>query len=214
MTKPLLITPRRLRAAERGLAAADLAFATLIERHGRCMLAPEPTRSPYEALATAVMYQQLAGKAAETIHRRFLALFPEYTFPPPEALLAASDEQLRAAGLSRQKQGYLRDLATKALEGVVPTVRGELDDLTSDAIVARLTAVRGVGRWTVEMFLIFTQGRIDVLPLDDYGIRAGYARAYDLDRLPTTAELRVVGQAWAPWRSVASWYLWRAADTR
>jgi len=212
VSKPILITPRRLRAAERGLAAADPVLASLIARHGRCLLAPETGRSPYEALATAVMYQQLAGKAAETIHRRFLALFPAYSFPPPEAVLGASDEQLRAAGLSRQKQGYLRDLAAKALDGVVPTESGALEHLTDDAIVARLTAVRGVGRWTVEMFLIFTLGRLDVLPLDDYGIRAGYARAHGLERLPTAAELRTAGQAWAPWRSVASWYCWRAAD--
>ncbi len=212
MTKQILITPRRLRTAERGLAAADPLLAALIARHGRCLLAPEPDRSPYEALATAVMYQQLAGKAAETIHRRFLALFPEHVFPPPAAVLAASDEQLRSAGLSRQKQAYLRDLAAKALEGVVPMASGELEHLSSDAIVARLAAVRGVGRWTVEMFLIFTLGRIDVLPLDDYGICTGYARAYGQERLPSASELRAAGQRWAPWRSVATWYLWRAAD--
>lgn len=212
MSRALLITPRRLRAAERGLAAADPVLAALISRHGRCTLVPAPDRSPYEALATAVMYQQLAGKAAETIHRRFLALFPEHTFPPPQVLLDATDERLRSAGLSRQKQGYLRDLASKALSGVVPTASGELEHLSDDAIVTRLTAVRGVGRWTVEMFLIFTLGRIDVLPLDDYGIRAGYARAHGLEALPGSAALCAAAQAWALWRSVASWYFWRAAD--
>ncbi|GAA5178458.1 DNA-3-methyladenine glycosylase [Niveibacterium umoris] len=205
-------TVRRLRAAERGLAAADPALGLLIARHGHCGIVPQPDRSPYAALVTAVMYQQLAGKAAETIHRRFLALFPGHDFPSPAQLLAASDEHLRSAGLSRQKQGYLRDIAAKAHEGLIPVASGELDHLDDEAIIARLTAARGVGRWTVEMFLIFTLGRLDVLPVDDYGVRAGYARAHGLDAMPTSRELREIGAAWAPWRSVASWYLWQAAD--
>lgn len=202
---------RRLRAAERGLAAADPVMAGLIARHGHCDIQPQPERSPYAALVTAVMYQQLAGKAAETIHRRFLALFPEHEFPPPQALLAADDALLRTAGLSRQKQGYLKDIAAKASEGVIPVAAGALDRMDDEEIIARLSAARGVGRWTVEMFLIFTLGRLDVLPIDDYGVRAGYARAYACEA-PAPRALRELGNAWSPWRSVASWYLWRAAD--
>lgn len=206
-------TPRRLRTAERELARRDPVMAQLIARHGRCALAPRLARSPYEALVTAVLYQQLAGKAAETILRRLLALFPDQPFPSPDALIAVEADALRSAGVSRQKQSYLRDIAIKARDGVIPAAPGALDRLSDDAIVARLTQARGVGRWTVEMFLIFTLGRLDVLPRDDYGIRAGYAAAYGTP-MPAPGQLHAAGTAWAPYRSVAAWYLWRTADER
>jgi 3-methyladenine DNA glycosylase/8-oxoguanine DNA glycosylase len=170
------------------------------------------TKSVYAALAEAIVSQQLSGKAAATIYGRVCALFPDgRSGPKPEQILAASDAALRGAGLSGAKTRALRDLAEKSLAGDVPTLARarKLDD---DALVERLTAVRGVGRWTVEMFLIFRLGRPDVLPVDDYGVRKGFALAFGLRELPKPRELAAHGERWAPYRTVASWYLWRVAD--
>jgi DNA-3-methyladenine glycosylase II len=195
----------------RALARADPLMRRLIRRHGCCALAPDWRRTPYEALVRAVIHQQLAGAAARTIHGRFLALFPGVRFPAPASVLAATDEALRSAGLSRQKAAYIRDIAARAASGEVPLRRGALSKLSDDEIVARLTEARGVGRWTVEMLLMFTLGRLDVLPVDDYGVRSGYAKAAGVERIAPEA-LREIGLRWAPYRSIAAWYCWRAAD--
>lgn len=201
-----------LRAAERDLSRADPLMRRLVRRHGPCRLVPERRRSPYEALVRAVVHQQLHGAAAGRILGRFVEAFPDAGFPGPHAVLAAGEEPLRAAGLSRQKTAAIRDIAAQAVSGVVPVRRGVIARAADEAIVERLTRVRGVGRWTVEMLLIFTLGRLDVLPVDDYGVRKGFSRAAGRDGLVTPRELREIGAAWAPWRSVAAWYCWRAAE--
>lgn len=183
----------------------------LIRTHGPCTFVPEKSRSPFESLVRAVAHQQLNGKAAESILRRFRALFPGGRFPSPAQLAATSDEALRSAGFSRGKILSLRDIAAKAAAGVIPT-RGKISRLPDDEIIARLTEVRGVGQWTVEMLLIFTLGREDVLPANDFGIRSGYQAAFGLPELPKPKEILAFGERWRPHRTIASWYLWRAAD--
>jgi DNA-3-methyladenine glycosylase II len=196
-------------AAHRHLAR-DPVMGRLIARHGRCPLACRPW-SPYEALSRAIAHQQLNGRAAETILRRFVALFPNGRFPSPAAVLAARAPTLRRAGFSRAKVLAIKDIARHAVAGVVPTRQGcrSLDD---EAMIERLTRIHGVGRWTVEMLLIFTLGRLDVLPVDDFGVREGFRRAYGRRTQPAPKELRAFGERWKPYRSVAAWYLWRAAS--
>lgn len=183
----------------------------LIREHGDCKLVPDPRRSPFESLVRAVAHQQLNGTAAESILRRFRALFPGKRFPGPTDLAAIPDEALRGAGFSRAKIAALRDIAEKTLSGVVPTSRA-IVRMTDDEIIARLTQVRGVGRWTVEMMLIFKLGRADVWPVDDFGVRTGYRIAYDLPALPSAKELLLQGERWRPHRTTAAWYLWRAVE--
>ena len=156
------------------------------------------------------MFQQLSGKAAQTIHGRVLALFADKDHPEPSDILGASDELLRGAGLSRQKIAALRDISQKRLDGVIPEARA-LSKLGDDEIIERLTAARGVGRWTVEMYLMFTLGRPDVLPIDDLGVRKGAEKLYG--RSFTPKELAAYGERWTPYRSAAAWHLWRIADT-
>jgi DNA-3-methyladenine glycosylase II len=195
------------------LSRADRVMRRLIQTHGPCGLKPSVRRSPFESLARAIAHQQLNGTAANTILRRFIQLFPGRRFPRPEDLERASDEQLRGAGFSRAKVAALRDLAARALDGTVPrtSIISKLDDAE---IVARLTQVRGVGQWTVEMLLIFQLGRQDVLPVNDFGVRNGFRQAYRLDELPTPGELLSYGERWRPHRTTAAWYLWRAADAK
>jgi DNA-3-methyladenine glycosylase II len=183
----------------------------LIRAHGDCELLPDKRRSPFEALVRAVAHQQLNGTAANAILKRFRALFPGVRFPRPEQLAAISDESLRAVGFSRAKTAALRDIAEKTLSGIVPSTRA-IQRMSDDEIVERLTQVRGVGRWTVEMLLIFKLGRADVLPVDDFGVRNGYRLAFGLPELPRPKEMFAFGERWRPHRSTASWYLWRAAD--
>jgi len=183
----------------------------LIREHGDCRLVADPRRSPFESLVRAVAHQQLNGTAAESILGRFRALFPGKRFPGPADLAAISDEALRGAGFSRAKIAALRDIAEKTVAGVVPSSRA-IARMTDDEIIARLTQVRGVGRWTVEMMLIFKLGRADVWPVDDFGVRNGYRIAYDLPALPSAKELHLLGERWRPHRTTAAWYLWRAAD--
>ncbi len=195
--------------ATRHLCAQTPEFAPLIKRIGPCGLTVLP-REPYEALVRAICHQQLHGRAAELILGRFTALFPG-AFAPPGQVLAADPASLRACGLSGSKVAAIRDIAAHALDGTVPTAAAAagLDDA---ALIERLTPIRGVGRWTVEMLLIFTLGRPDVLPVDDFGVREGWRRLQQLDLQPRPKALAEIGAAWSPHRSVAAWYLWRAAD--
>jgi DNA-3-methyladenine glycosylase II len=195
----------------RYLAKTDPVMRRLIGEVGPFTLTPRSKRSPFESLARAIAYQQLHEKAAESILRRFVALFPAKRFPKPDDLLAMDEQAIRGAGFSQAKVAALRDLAAKTLDGTVPTgatVR-KLDD---EAIIDRLIAVRGIGRWTVEMLLIFQLGRPDVLPVDDFGVRNGFRIAYGKRSMPKPGEVLRYGERWKPYRTAASWYLWRAAD--
>jgi len=196
--------------AERLLRTADPKLATLMERHGPFRLRTAATPSPFAALAESIAYQQLTGKAAATIFSRVLAIYRPKRFPSPADILATRDEALRAAGLSRAKVAAVKDLSQKTIDGTVPTLAA-LRRLTDDEIVERLTAVRGIGRWTVEMLLI-KLGRPDVLPAHDYGVRKGFQRAFRTRGLPTPAQVLRRGERWRPYRTVVSWYLWRAID--
>jgi 3-methyladenine DNA glycosylase/8-oxoguanine DNA glycosylase len=197
--------------ALRHLAQADELLGRLIESVGPCRLKPVPRRSPFEALVKSVAYQQLNGKAATAIFGRFKALYPDRRFPTPEALLATPDERLRSAGLSRAKVAAIKSLATHTVSGVVPSAR-EIARMTDEEVLERLTAVRGVGPWTVQMLLIFTLGRMDVLPTTDYGVRKGFALLYGWPELPTPRELEAHGEKWRPHRTTAAWYFWRALE--
>lgn len=181
----------------------------MIRRVGPLRMTLRPAASPFADLLRAITYQQLSSKAAATIHARVLALFPRGL--TPQRMLAKSHASLRRAGLSRNKTLAVRDLAAKALDGTVPSFR-VLAKLEDEAIIRQLIQVRGVGRWTVEMLLIFTLGRPDVLSLDDLGIRKGFQRVYGMRHLPAARTLERAGHRWAPYRSVASWYLWRALE--
>jgi 3-methyladenine DNA glycosylase/8-oxoguanine DNA glycosylase len=196
--------------AEAHLSRADERLAELIGRVGPLGLEPNGLRTTFDALAEAIVYQQLTGKAAETIHGRMCALFPRNRVHP-EGILAASDADLRGAGLSRSKVLALRDLAERTMGGSVPSIV-ELHVMEDDAIVERLVEVRGIGRWTAEMLLIFRLGRPDVLPATDYGIRNGFKLTYRKRALPLPAEILRRGEKWRPFRTAASWYLWRAVD--
>ncbi len=174
--------------------------------------APPPPRregTHYDALIRAIIYQQLSGKAAATIHRRFCELFPRAR-PRAELVLAASDDRLRAAGVSRQKISYLRDLATRVADGSLPLAH--LGRLPDDAIIEHLVQVKGIGRWTAQMFLMFRLGRLDVLPELDLGIQNAVHRAYGLESRPTPKDLVRIGEKWHPHASTACWYLWRSLD--
>ena len=189
---------------------ADPAMAGLIDRVGPVKLRPRRL-PPFQSLTHAIIHQQLSGKAAGTILGRFLALFGSDGFPEPEAVLKQSAERLRSAGLSRPKAGYVLGIAQKAVDGHIPTL-DECDRMTDAEIVGRLTSIKGVGRWTVEMLLIFNLGRPDVLPIHDLGVRKGFQFAYAKRKPPEPEELARYGVRWAPYRTTAAWYLWRAAD--
>ena len=193
------------------LNRADKVLKQLIKKVGPCTLKPRSRRSPFEALVQSVAYQQLNGTAAATILGRVKALYPKRRFPAPEDLLATPDERLRGAGLSRAKVAAIKDIAAKTISGVVPTSRA-LAKMSEAEIIERLTTVRGVGPWTVEMLLIFTLGRMDVLPVGDYGVRKGFAVTYGRKELPTPKELLAYGEKWRPHRTTAAWYFWRALD--
>ena len=190
--------------------STDPAFAALIRRAGPFTLKAEK-QSLYEALVRAISHQQLHGNAARAIMGRFVALYPDTPFPQAEQVLATDDAQLRACGFSFSKIAAIRDICAKTLDGTVPHRRTAIR-LTNEELIERLTSIRGVGRWTVEMMLIFTLGRPDILPVDDFGVRDGYRRLYGLDEQPKPRALNEIGKAWAPWRSIAAWYLWRASD--
>ncbi|MEP1062064.1 MULTISPECIES: DNA-3-methyladenine glycosylase family protein [Cyanophyceae] len=193
------------------LTQADPILATLIEQVGACTLNLGRQKGDLlYCLCESILYQQLSGKAAAAIHRRFLALYPHQGFPTAAELLNTPDEDLRSAGISRPKIVYLKDLAQKTLDGL-PTM-AELEAMDDEAIVQTLIPIKGVGRWTVQMLLIFRLHRWDVLPVDDLGIRSGIRRAYGLAELPNKKTVEHIGQPWRPYRTIASWYLWRSLD--
>lgn len=198
-------------AARRALAKADPKLGALMKQVGPFRMKTAALRSPFMALAESIVYQQLTGKAAATIFGRVCERVGTGKRFTPNAVLAQSVESLREAGLSGAKTAALRDLAAKALEGEVPTL-ARARRMSDAALVEHLTKVRGIGQWTVEMLLIFRLGRPDVLPVDDYGIRKGFMRTYGLSELPRPKELLAYGERWRPWRTVASWYLWRSLE--
>jgi DNA-3-methyladenine glycosylase II len=203
--------PKRLVEASEALAARDRVMRSMLERVGPAdFRRGRPRREHFAELARAVLYQQLAGKAAAAIHARFAALF-DGDAPTPEGVLALPAEQLRGAGLSAGKAASIRDLAEKVRDGSVQLDR--VSRLPDDEIVRELTLVRGIGPWTAEMFLIFQLGRLDVWPVGDYGVRKGYALLYGLSDTPSEKELEPLGDRFRPYRSVAAWYCWRAAET-
>ncbi len=206
----MALPPFRPRDAASRHLATDPDFAALIGRVGRCRLDPNRTRSPFEALVRAIAHQQVHGRAAEAILGRFLAPFGG-AFPTPADILALTDESFRAAGFSAGKTASIRDIARHADLGIVPS-RPAAARLADPTLIERLVPIRGVGRWTVEMLLIFTLGRPDVLPVDDFGVREGYRRLKGLAVQPKPKDLAILGLAWAPHRSTAAWYLWRAAE--
>jgi DNA-3-methyladenine glycosylase II len=191
------------------LKKADPVLAGVIARVGACRLSVRGEGTHFEAIARAIVYQQLSGKAAGTIHERFHAIYGGRA-PEPEEVLATGDDALRAAGLSRQKVSYLRDLATRVSTGALPLA--DVEALADDAVLSALVSVRGVGRWTAQMFLIFRLGRPDVLPELDLGVQRGIQLAYALPALPPPRDVQRIGAPWAPYRSVAAWYLWRSLD--
>ena len=198
-------TPEALRLLRR-----DAVLKRVIRQVGPFTLKPVQ-RQPYEALVRAIAHQQVHGRAAEAILGRFIALCPEPGFPTPESVLALTPEAMRGAGLSANKVLAIRDIAEKAALGVIPN-RAAARRLSDEVLIERLVALRGVGRWTVEMLLIFTLGRADILPVDDFGVREGYRVAAGLPEQPKPKALAEIGEAWAPFRTTAAWYLWRAAD--
>ena len=223
--------PRRTHAvpydvglALQALRAGDRKLGLLIDRAGPFTLRLPAQQSPFEALLRAILYQQLHGKAAAAIHAKLLTSFEPVSglgkHPSAEHVLGCPNEQLRAAGLSHNKALAIRDLAAKTVDGTVPSL-GRIRRMSDDAIIEQLTQVSGVGRWTVEMFLMFRLGRPDVLPVSDYGIRKGFALTFQglkpeqkvtLDLLAKPEVMEKRARRWGPWRSVASWYLWRACD--
>lgn len=198
-------TPEALRHLRR-----DPVLKAVIRQVGPCTLTMAK-RQPYEALVRAIAHQQVHGRAAEAILGRFLALCDAPVFPAPEAVLAQTPEAMRGCGFSANKVLAIRDIAEKAAGGVVPT-RAAARRLTDDALIERLLPLRGVGRWTVEMLLIFTLGRADILPVDDFGVREGYRVAAGLNEQPKPRAFAAIGEAWAPYRTTAAWYFWRTAD--
>ena len=212
-------------AALAHLARVDRKLARIITKAGECRLQMETTQSIFEALLESIVYQQLNGKVAATILGRVKALFPDNAghlrtrrglvarFPTPQQIRDASPELLRSAGLSQAKMLAIKDLAEKTIEGIVPSAR-QTQKMSDDELIEHLVQVRGVGRWTVEMLLMFRLGRPDVLAVDDYGVRKGFAKIHKMTELPKPKELLAYGERWRPHRSVACWYLWRAAEMK
>ena len=212
-------------AALEHLSRVDRKLARIIAKSGECRLQMETTQSIFEALLESIIYQQLNGKVAATITSRVKALFPENdghirtrrglvaSFPSPQQIVDATPELLRSAGLSQAKMLAIKDLAAKTIEGLVPTPR-QAHKMSDEELIERLVQVRGIGRWTVEMLLLFRLGRPDVLAVDDYGVRKGFAKMMKMADLPKPKELAAYGLRWRPYRSVACWYMWRAAEMK
>jgi len=205
------VTPINWHEACQAIAERDPRLGAIITRVGGDGFVGRPSPAAFESLAHSIVYQQLSGRAAETIFRRFRALYRGSGRLDPEAVLATPHRRLRGAGLSEAKARAIRDLAAHAVRGEIPSIP-ELRRMTPDSVIERLTVVRGVGRWTVEMLLLFRLGHPDVLPAHDLGIRKGFARITRRRELPEPDAVIRRGERWRPFRSVASWYLWRAAE--
>lgn len=193
----------------RFLKRADPVLAHVIERVGPCRLELRTDGTHYDALTRAIVFQQLSGKAASTILSRFHAIYPDAT-PTPTAVLDTGDDRLRSAGLSRQKIGYLRDLSSKVADDSLPL--HEIHEMTDDDVITHLVQVKGIGRWTAQMFLMFRLGRQDVLPELDLGIQNAIRAAYRMRKRPTPKQVKKIGAKWSPHSTVACWYLWRSLD--
>jgi 3-methyladenine DNA glycosylase/8-oxoguanine DNA glycosylase len=204
---------KRLQTPEQYLTERDPILAALIDRVGPFSVKASGIVRPFDALAESIAYQQLSGKAAATIFGRVRALFPRRKWFSPQLVLDTADDLFRAAGLSRSKTAAIKDLAAKTLDRTVPSARA-LARMDDEEIIARLIQVRGIGRWTVEMLLLFDLGRLDVWPVTDYGVRKGYAKVFNRRKLPTPKQLMKIGEKWRPYRSVAAWYFWRALDVK
>lgn len=200
-------------AAINFLKQSDQVLGQLIEQIGPCQLDSSQQHGDlFSSLSRAILHQQLSTKAAATIHQRFLQLYSEKPFPSALDILNTPEEVLRQVGISRPKIRYLKDLATKVLERL-PTLE-QLEEMDDESIIKTLTQVKGIGRWTVQMLLIFRMNRCDVLPVDDLGVRAGIKKVYGLDELPSKQTVELLGQKWKPYCSIASWYLWRSLDVK
>lgn len=200
-------SPSYARVALRYLKRADPVLAGIIERVGPYRLVRRSER--FQALVRAIIFQQLAGRAAQTIYDRFVALYPRVRFPSPQQVLATDGARLKRVGLSRQKSLYVKDLATQIAGNSLNFHRfTRMDD---EEIIVELTRVKGIGRWTAEMFLMFNLGRPDVLPVDDLGLRNAVMKVYELNKPPAPRELREFGERWRPYRTVAAWYLWQSS---
>jgi DNA-3-methyladenine glycosylase II len=206
-----LSTPQKLRAAERHLMKVDPRLAEVIRRARRCDLSLRRDFEPFSALTSSICHQQLHGKAAMTILGRLKDKVGKGDWPTPAQVKAARMQTLRGCGLSRAKSLALKDLAAKVLDGTVPAAK-VLHTLDEETIITRLTEVRGVGRWTVEMLLMFSLGRLDVLPVGDFGVRKGFSVLHKKKVMVTPKQLLEHGEKWRPYRTVAAWYLWRASE--
>ena len=202
------MTAEEFQKARRALMRRDPILAPIIKRHRSRSPLDTPVSDPFTALMRTITSQQISTKAAATIYGRLAAMLP--TSATPDALLALSDDQLRQAGMSRQKTVYLRDLATKVKSGELPV--HSLHELTDDEVIDAIIKVKGLGRWSAEMFLMFRLRRPDVLPVDDLGIMTAIQRAYGLRKRPDAKRIRKIGEVWRPYRTVACWYLWRSLD--
>ena len=195
-------------AATDFLSAIDDDWARLIATVGPCTFEARPEREPYHALVRAVAYQQLHGKAGDAIIKRFLAIYGD-KYPTPYQLLATEFDALRACGFSARKIETIKGIAEGAISGLVPS-RLDADAMPDEDLIKRLVELKGIGRWTVEMLMIFTLKRLDILPADDFGVVQGYKRLKSLQNAPSRKEITEIGKAWSPYRTIASWYLWRA----
>jgi DNA-3-methyladenine glycosylase II len=211
MPLPIRLTPHSCREATRVLARRDAALARLIRDHGTCTLGTRARRDSFSALVRAIVYQQLSTGAATTIHGRVIATIGAGQCPTPAHWRGTPDERLRAAGLSAQKLQYIRDLCRHMSDGSLDTRR--LHRMSDEDVIATLTRVKGIGRWTAEMFLMFHLQRPDVLPLGDLGVVTGFARVYGAGVRLTPEAMRAQAEAWRPYRSIGSWYMWRALES-
>ncbi len=205
-----MLTPDDYARATRRLARRDPVLGAIIKQHGACGLARDQRTDPFAALIEAIVWQQLSTKAAARIFERFLALFPDGSVPTPAGLSALPDDRLRAVGLSGQKTGYLRDLCEKVSDGHLRL--DSLETMSDDHVIEALTEVKGIGRWSAEMFLMFRLHRPDVLPVADLGIIRAIQKAYRLRKPPAPKRIVEIGQAWRPYRSIAAWYLWASME--
>lgn len=204
---------KKLTTGVRRLKTADSFLAAWINQLGKCTLEVAWERTPYQALVSSIAFQQLHGKAAQTILNRLIAACPGEEFPSPESVSALSIEQMRSCGFSQAKVTAIQGIAQAAIVGQIPN-RQQAEAMTDEELISRLTTLRGVGRWTVEMLLIFTLGRLNVMPVNDYGVQAGVMQLYGLDELPKKYRLLELTEHWKPYRSLGSWYMWRLVEAR